>query len=123
LLETIIITIIITVSINKEVHIYVLGTKRRNTTGVELLGQCRTVGSKNQLHQVQATNLSARPGLCPRVFGVRETEARGRSPLLKCNAKGILIMLKQVFFNVGLVVFFCFFVCFFSAIIKSYAWN
>lgn len=63
MLETIIITIIITVSINKEVHIYVLGTKRRNMKGVGLLGQCRTVGSKKQLHQVNYVNLSVYTGL------------------------------------------------------------
>lgn len=113
LLETIIITIIITVSINKEVHIYVLGTKRRNTKGVELLGQCKTVGSKKQLNQVNYMKLSVYTGVCPCVFGMLETESRCRSPLLKCNAKGILIMLKQVFFFN--VVFCCFCFLFFFA--------
>lgn len=121
MLETIMITIIITVSINKEVHIYVLGTKRRNMKGVQLLGQCKTVGSKKELYQVNYMKLSVYTGVCPCVFGMLETESRCRSPLLKCNAKGILIMLKQVFLM--WVFFFFFFVCFFSAIIKSYAWN
>lgn len=114
MLETIIITIIITVSINKEVHIYVLGTKRRNMKGVELLGQCQTVGSKNQLYQVNQRKVAVSAGLCPCVFGMLETESRGRSPLLKCNAKGILIMLKQVF----LMCFFFFFVCFFLQLLN-----
>lgn len=43
--------------------------------GVELLGQCKTVGSKKQFHQVNDGKLSADPGLCPRAFGMPETEA------------------------------------------------
>lgn len=108
MLETIIITIIVTVSINREVHIYVLGTKRRNKKGVELLGQCRTVGSKKQWQQINDTNLSGCAGLGP-ARGMLEPEAGCRTPPLKCNAKGFLIMLRQCcwgFFYVGFFFFF-----------------
>lgn len=106
-----------------KIHICFRYKERRYMKGINLWGQCRTVGSKllYQVNYMEIKIVCLNRGFCPCVFGMVEIELRCKSPLLKCNAKGTLFM-QGYFFMWGwvfvLFLFFCFFV-FFSAVIKK----